>query len=217
MVYRRRRYRRTYRRVGIRRSRFPRRRVNRFRRRPRRYTQNTVYSFKKTVNVQSIVSGSTGTSRAYSFALSDVPGFATYTDLYDFYKIVGVKIMFVPRQTEQNNQIYLGMFHYVVDYNDSNAVDSAEEIMSRQGSRMRYMVGRPFSLYVKPRIAAMAYESGGSTGYYAERPRWMNTNDPTVPHYGLKVFLTQPSVGTTTDVYLTYWVRFKGVKAAADD
>lgn len=220
MVYRRRNYRRSYRRVGIRRSRF-RRRPMRFRRRFRRTSRLTqtspVYRYKKTVNVQSITSGTGGTSRAYSFNLNDIPNISTYCDIYDFYKITGVKVLFCPRQTETQGQTYLGMFHYVVDYNDNNSVESAQEIMSRQGARMRYMVGRPFSIFIKPRIATMAYESGASTGYYATLPKWMNTNDNTVPHYGLKVFLTEPSVGTTTDVYLTYYVKFRGPKSAVDD
>lgn len=159
----------------------------------------------------SIVNGTGGTASSYAFQLNAIPGISDFTTIFDFYKILMVKLQFKPRQTEQNNQIYLGDFHYVVDYNDAELPSSPQEIMSRQGSRHRYMVGRPFSVVIKPRVSQMLYESAGTTGYRPIYAPWVNTQDSTVPHYGLKTFYTEPSVGTTIDVFATYYLRFKGI------
>ena len=185
-------------------------------RRTRRYTQNSSYSYKKQINAGTIVSGTGGTFRSFSFAINEIPGVSNLLEIYDFYKITGVKVTFIPRQTENNSQTYLGMFHWVVDYNDSVPVDSADDIMQRQGAKMRYLVGKPFSIFIKPRIAVQLYESTTATGYMPKYAPWINTSDTQVPHYGLKTAYTQPSVGTTIDLYYTFYLKFKGNKSATE-
>lgn len=216
-MYRRynRRYTRPYRRRYTR-TNYARRSRRKFSRRSaprRRLTDGTTYRFKRTFLSGQLVSSATiGTTiyGAYNFSLDDVTNYTEFTTLFDSYKLSGVKLRFIPRQTDNDSLATSpGQFMYVPDYDDDTIPVSVTEIMERQSSKIQQMPGEPFTIFLRPKAGILTTVSGG-----AQFPNaWIKTaTGAAAPHYGLKWAWTLSNSTQTIDVYMTYYLKFKAVK-----
>lgn len=198
MVYRK----RTYRKRPYGRKRTYRRRFKRSFRYNKRGTK--VFLYKRFCSLGTIAADSTlDQFAAYSFELNNLPGFAEFTSLYDFYKINAVKISFIPTQTVSNSLSTISnaqnsRFFSVIDYNDDTAPTSLDEL--RQYASCRYTsIFRTHKRYIyKPKYSIQSY---------VQSRQWINTATPSTEWYGLKIGIE--AMGSTVSTSMNYRVEAK--------
>lgn len=166
-----------------------------------------------------------GINTAYSFSLSDVPNANEFTGLYDQYMISSVKVVFRPLvnqlvggQPNMGTTAFVGYpaFHTVLDYDDAIAPGNLATMLQYQTLRMSNS-NRTHTRVLRPKFSTKTFQS---TIIDAFRPAtgFIDATYPTVPHYGMKVFMEAPAVvaGTssscTYQVYATYTLKFKNVR-----
>lgn len=162
-----------------------------------------------TVTIQSI----SDTFQAFNFSLDDLPSYTEFTALYDMYKINAVKVSFLPQMTENisltsvNNPHAYTRFFSAIDYNDSTAPSSIDEL--RQYQTCKYTpILRPHKRYIyKPKILDSSNTS---------RSPWIATSSPSTNYFGLKIAVENMNSTTTTSmdyvIEAKYYVSFKNVK-----
>jgi len=179
------------------------------------FTNDGAYLSSGTGNVSEI----TYYSCAHFFSLSSVYNSGTFTQLFDRYKILGVKVRIVPYSTQtpmdnynvSTQQASSWMIHSVIDYDDATPVSSSatgvQAISDRPSYRWNNMLD-PRRLghkrYLRPRIAVAAY-SGTFTSYTNMKSPWIDQQSPAVQHYGLKwvMQVVTPFPATSS----TFWFR----------
>lgn len=187
-------------------------------RRPR--FRQPVHSFKRTYYERSAIriDNTTPTyNGGYVFKLDQVPGYAELTALYDQYRIAKVVFEIIP----QFNINALGVsgapsLHTAIDYDDITAPPNLETLLE-YGS---YKQTRGTSIHKRilvPRTAAIAFQSATTVGYTLGRSRqWIDEQSPSVPHYGLKLFIQSTVTGGELtcfyDIKVTYYIGCKNVK-----
>lgn len=175
-------------------------------------TDNTVYSYKRSQQLAVMFSSvfPSISSGAYTFSLSNVPDSTDFTNLYDSYKITGVLLRMMPRVTENSNQANdFGTIMYVTDYDDSTAPATQLELLERQSTKIR--TGNRAGIwkyFLRPKAQMLLTSSGQAQ----MKGGWIDTSTPSVPHYGFKWLWTNATVVQNCDVYVTYYLKFKGVK-----
>lgn len=158
---------------------------------------------------------------AYQFSLDQVQNFADFTQLYDQYKITGVKVIFRlmtnPDSAVATTQIFPTLW-MVRDNDDSATPGSLVSLMEKEG--VKYKVLRPnsaVSMYIKsPRLAGMVYQSGTTTSYTSIAPKWVDCSYPTTPHYAIKWCVDSEGVSQPGDYYISvqtkYYLTFRGAQ-----
>lgn len=217
-----------------------RRRMNRRKpqaRRPKRLVSRNriarqVHSYKRIVNLgtyvasQSPATGYAPAKGAFSFNMNLVPNAAEYSALYDQYKINGVSLRFIPKTNQfqggtsgTQNALGYGQVITVLDYDDSGtpiSKDALLEFGSAKVSRSNQIHKR----YFKPKMLNLAFINAGTNGYSVGPARWLDWNQSTVEHYGVKWWIDAPTVPNTAtdsssiayDVYATFYFQCKNTK-----
>lgn len=203
-------------------------------RRPRRYAGNLrsarmrqpVQWFKRTAYKTAgfVVQAGGGTSAgSFVATLSQLPNFTDFTNLYDQYCIKGYKIQLIPRGTNVDNALDPGapsitgmttLIGSVIDYTDSTNLPSFSD--ATQYESFRWTKGtRMHSRYIKPSVSKQVYQ-GLTSAYNPSKNVWIATDNPTVPHYGIKVIadntMLSGNAEVVFDIQFTYYVGFKNVK-----
>lgn len=171
-----------------------------------------------------------GTSPTYGslyFQLADVPGYSEFITMYDFFKIVAVKVMFVPYMNVTyydatagvsiNNSNYSNRFFSVIDYNDSTTPTSLDDLRQYSNCKMtpRTRTHKRF-FYPKPVMVVDKDSSSGSTVGYAEviKNPWISTESLDTRYYGIKYGFEQTNPSNSTNeayrVECVYYMKFKG-------
>lgn len=198
----------------------------------KRVNNNKVYRFVKSYDEQVPVAISAGNLlfvAAKSFSLSDLPEYTYYTNIYDQYRLIGVKQKFIFGQTvalapaeieaSQPNFANAGIFYFCVDYDDASSPTSVAQILNYQNSTYKHALGT-YTTAFKPRVALAAY-SGAFTSYAnTSGKQWMDCNSPNVEYYGSKWAIDYTGFAITGGPYtmqlLTiisdYVVEFRNVR-----
>lgn len=173
-----------------------------------------VYVFKRFCALPAIsVSNTLGYGGGFDFSLIDLPNYTEFTSLYDQYKLNAVKITFLPQMTENvslgsvNNPQACSRFMSAIDYNDSSAPASQDDIRQYQTCKMTPVLKQHRRYIYKPKILDSSSTS---------RSPWMSTASPSTNYYGIK-FYVEPFYSTTTttmiyNVEAIYYLSFKQVK-----
>lgn len=177
---------------------------------------NNIHSFKRTVNSANILIDNTGYKYgALTFKLSDLSNYTEFVNLYDQYRILGVKVEFRPRVTSADANplstlVQFGDLVTAIDHNDSSAPGSQNELYAYKRMKTTNML-KGQTRYIKPSVLIQMYESAISTGYGSKWRQWLDTNDYDVPHYGLKYAIAPSNSATTVTigVILTFYFQCK--------
>lgn len=181
----------------------------------KRVNQGTIYRFKRTLKLDQFSTSSlAATGKAYQFSLSQLPNPTEFTNLYDTYKLCGVKLKIIPRLTEASvtstaNIHNTSPLHSAIDYDDASTTNDILTVMQYQNYKMTRGLA-VHQRYFKPRMAELVY-NGVSNGY-AQGRRWINCSNADVPHYAFKCVIEPTAVAIQYDVYATYYVSFKSVR-----
>lgn len=179
-----------------------------------KYTPDTLYYFKRHVDLGDLtIANSINTYSSFRFQFRDMPNATEFTSLFDQYKITGVKITFLPQQTQSvsigtiNNPNASSRFFSAIDYNDNNPPTSIDELREYQTCQYTPILKTHTRYIPKPKIL--------DTNGFAISP-WMSTDSANVNYFGLKVAV-EPMDSTSTlsmmyTVEATYYLVFKQVK-----
>lgn len=179
-----------------------------------------VHYFKRTdYNSGFITATSTGdTFGTQVFSLASVPDVGDFTSLYDQYAIKMVKWTLIPRGNSMDVQTGLatgqsmGVFSSI-DYDDNTSPTSIDELCQYQNMKMTKSTQMHKRL-LKPRVRnAVIGSAGVIANGYTTRTTWVDCNNTTVPHFGLKFALQQLPNGTQIyDLKIDYYLAFKNVR-----
>lgn len=156
-------------------------------------TQNSIYSFSRYASQkQTIYLTSTEVDNAWYYQFNQISNFNDFTQLFDQYKITGIKQYFrlvtnpdAPSATMTNTFVYPSL--WLCPDRDDGAAITLQQIKEKQGvKRIVMLPNRIVSRYVKVNIAPLVYEGVTTSGYSVAQPRWIDMNSPAVQHYGLK-------------------------------
>ncbi len=163
-----------------------------------------VITITRTVKKGELFVGNVETTGAYSFALSDLPGYTDFTSLFDQYRIAQITARFIPGVSlfgASTTTTDIPDLHTAIDLDDATApasVDTIRQFSTHQVTPNQRYVERVFT----PRFALASY-SGAFTSYAQSNPgQWIDSNSPSVEHYGIKQGLTAVSVASGS--YLLY-------------
>lgn len=177
--------------------------------------------FKRTAyqsNQIQLNSGSGTVFGSNTFALANLPGYTDFTELYDQYKINKVKVQFIPKITSAilNGSAQIPMIHSTIDSNDATPPASIQSMMENED--VKSTRGNAIhTRYFTPKCQTKLYESAVTDGYAVSRKNpFINTADPTVPHYALKWAIEGPVSGGEVywycDVKVTYYFACREVQ-----
>lgn len=144
--------------------------------------------------------------------LDSLPNYSDFTNMYDSYKICGIKKKFVFNRNNADVQLTtagaeLPMLLTVNDFNDKT--DPANEnAMLEYASFKQARLDRPVKRYFRPSILL---GDGTSTTSNSVKSRWLSTADADAEHFGLKWAVNTVSTATgatigTLKVYTTYYI-----------
>jgi len=148
------------------------------------------------------------------FKLTNMPGYAEFTALYDQYRIDSATVHFIYASNsgcDVNNAhtSELPMIGIVRDYSDTTAVGSVNGFQEYEDFQY-HRLDKPFSVSLRPRLATAVYGAGAFTSY-AEAPDklWIDTASAGAVHYGLKFYVENPINGAgATRGRLYLWVTY---------
>lgn len=142
-------------------------------------------------------------------ALNQVAQATDFTNLYDRYKITGVKVTFLYQVSDAGSTGagVLPTILYSTDYDDAAAPTYAA-LRAKQNAKQRILTAnRPFSIFYRPKMVTVAQESNGTTfNPSMVTSGYINSSFPQVDHYGLKFSLNNlySSVGTAAQLEIKY-------------
>ena len=165
-------------------------------------------------------------SFSYTGFLEDLPGYTDFTNLFDMYKITGIKVRFIPYSSSgatAGTQLSSGsapVIHTVLDFDD-NAVPLATETglqTMRQSSYYRVSRNK-MSRYFSPKQTGYVQDSIAlADATTSLKPRWVSTEAARVYHMGLKGIVECISNGDPLTRYwfykpeVTMYLAFKDVE-----
>lgn len=158
-----------------------------------------------------------------SFSLADLPlaEIGAIQELYDYYRIDGIKLEFYPQWNSASGvnaqpEIGLARLTNAVDSNNGFAPATEGDLLQSHNAKSPLFT-RVIKKYFKVQPQALAAGAPGNPGSMTNPDRtrnwWIQTADPTVPHYGIHFIATTLSgvVGETSyRVLATFYMTFKG-------
>lgn len=141
-------------------------------------------------------SGDNALALTYVISMSQLPNYANFTNLFDSYRIKGVRCQgYMSFSTTAPENQAQAMLYYCRDHlGQSTASQLTEEwFLERPRSKKRLLVnstGKPsFDIYMPLTQLANTYQSVTNNDYTMKRPRFISTNEVNTPHYGLNLRL----------------------------
>ncbi len=168
----------------------------------------------------------TGAATVYkgiSFTVGSLPNWGSFLSLYDQYRIKKISAHVIPKydvnllvSVADLDRLTPEIFS-AIDFDDAAAPASVQELLEYESCiRTRGPVEHVRTW--KPSILLAAYESVATSGYVRAFDQWLDCNDDTVPHYGLKLAITPHTTNVTDtsvlyfDTFVEFEVEFQSVK-----
>jgi hypothetical protein len=173
-----------------------------------RIPKNSVYTCALTFGLGNLTSGAVDSPYVFQFNLSLVPGYGSYQTAFDSWRIGNVMVEFTPVvSTSGTSPIFS-----VIDYNDLTplAITDAYQYDTLKIAPS----GVRFNRVLQPRPAQAVYSGSAFTSYSQAVPKiWVDSSNPGVPWYGLKVIVSASSTpGLVALAYATCNFQFKNTR-----
>lgn len=193
----------------------------------------SVYNFKETCQLPDLTVQAKGTSAfgvggILQFKLTDLFNSSSYANLFDMYRITGVKLKIVPRYNVSipsgptYDQAGLPMIYYEINHDPAvPAPTSIADVLNADGIKIKRL-DKPFKIYIKNPTPNITDLSGNSLPFYfniSKNNLWLTTggngqpiNQSSILHYGLRYWLDN-SMNLATqinfNVFATYYFSMK--------
>lgn len=154
------------------------------------------------------------TGNGISFKISDLPNVSDITNLFDYYKIVGVKLKWIyTHNSSEAGAVGYGLPNlvYTIDYDDANLPANEDALLERNTTRIKRM-DKPITLYLKPKINNEIYNNGVVSGYALSKGQvpYIDTSNASVSHFGVKYGIVLNAAQTGNGImklYATYYLK----------
>lgn len=144
-----------------------------------------------------------------AFSLGQLPSPTEFTNLYDSYKICGIKVKFLFERTEASvnvsNQIMPNLVT-VNDFNDATSLTTEAQALEYASFKTRRL-DKPITRYFRPTQIV-------TTGQII-KSRWNPSSSPDISHYGLKSLIVGSSSGVSLGrlkIYTTFYIAMRSPK-----
>lgn len=217
--------------LRIRRRKYVRRSKKSIKRASRRLTERKLYSFKRTCELaanngtsnfgdNAIFDSSGRAAGNFKFALSDLPSVSDFTNLFEMYKITGVKLKFIPTQGTQANAtlatsapVLMNPLAICVDRGYTATAPTFNTLMENQDVRVMSSL-KPFKVWIS---GPKAYSPADGLTTASMINPWIDAGQNAVHHYGLRYAFESNTGATNTTtvtfrVFATYYIKAKGVQ-----
>jgi hypothetical protein len=124
---------------------------------------------------------------AINFILADLNNVSDYTNLFDQYRILAVKLEFIMLGSTNPLTGPPGYIQTAIDYDDVTTPGSANELMQYDTVQVA-PIGQYFERTLRPRSAPAMY-SGAFTSFGNVYAQWLDSASPSVQHYGIKYYI----------------------------
>lgn len=152
-----------------------------------------IHYFKRTYMVDYSVND-TLTNYASMFRLNDLPSYTEFTNLFDQFRITGVKINFIFDKntslislspTEVHNPNIPNLV-WVYDFDDASALANMTDYEQYESFKCKQLI-RPIRLFIRPKPSMAAYAGAAWNGYMQGSNKvWIDCSTPGVEYYGIK-------------------------------
>lgn len=174
---------------------------------------------KRRVYQKVILTGNDVTSYgqgALIFKLEDLPNYGEFTNLYDRFRITGVKLIWRMTQDKATTAAYQGQKPTLVlarDYNDSVSWSTINDAMQYQKSKIitlshdgnqQYTT----SMFLKPAVSMSTYRVGVTNANSASWKAQVSTADYNTPFYGVKYAYERLYAGYSLECSAIYYIKF---------
>lgn len=150
---------------------------------------------------------------AFTFTLQDLPAYTEFTNLYDQFRILGVRLQMklnVSPDAQTASTSNYPVLYYVRDYDDNTAPTTTSEI--NQYANLKKKVLRPNSfvnIYLKPAVLVQTYETSVATGYSPKWKQWIDCTDSATQYFAMKYYIDGLWSRYEVDVHSTYYLQFR--------
>lgn len=179
-----------------------------------------VHYFKRMVSTPGSFSGNVAYApllQAWSFNFNQLANAGEFTALFDQYKITHIQCKFFlkidPGAQSAAGASYPKLY-WCADHDDDSAAPSLNAMREHSKTKVRVLhPNRPVVCNIKPAILAMTYKTATTTGYCPMWKKWVDCNDSTVPHYGLKWAIDDlTNTNYKVDTEVTYWFQTRAAR-----
>lgn len=162
----------------------------------------------------------------FTFTVGSMPNVTEISNLFDLYKLNGVKVTFVPRYDEYSAGTSTAAgtpLHYAWVLIDPASTVSPSGAwgpttlngLIEDGKAKMIPLNKPFSIFIRPRSLIQYF--GGGTASTLVKSAYNRTSDLAVDHRGFHMYITQngwvqTAPNVTLDIYYTYYVSAKNLK-----
>lgn len=175
--------------------------------------RSQVHSFVRQQQFTTVVTATTDTHLAYSFALSDLPNSTEFTSLFDQYKLKQVEVVMLPSASATlppNGYTGTALNMTVIDFDDATALSIPASYMQYDNC-MVHPCGEVIRRVFKPKVA-MAVYSGAFTSFAEAPDVWLDVASPSTAHYGLKIFLGANANPVQYIIMVKYWIDLRATR-----
>ncbi len=172
----------------------------------------------------------TGIIKKYSFKAADITQWSTMSQLFDQYRINGIKLTFLPTTFTGPTQNQSGTFASSIDLDGDNVISTFPQLLQCANTRTSAWSGTggltPYKkIFLRPRAHDAMITELDATGQpasfsnaLASRKQWIDISDRGLTtHYGLNVgwyfgasgLLNEPQ---ELQVVITYYIQFRKVR-----
>lgn len=187
---------------------------------PRRRS-SAIYNYKQTVELTNVTMSAQSTGLfGYGFKLSDCSNLSSFTDLYDNFRLLAVRVTFYPEFTASLSSASNSMCEiYTVIDPDSSAAPASINFMGQYQTLRRQLFNRPHTRYFKPFAqfsgSAIFGTTGTTTSCLVPRKNWYNVSQPGIVYAGLLGAITASSTASipaqVIRVTAIYYLQFRNV------
>jgi len=174
-------------------------------------TQNPPRNFMKAIHwIQATFKDTVLTSaigavveKNQSFTFSQVPDYLSYTAVFDQYCIHSACVRIMLQAQAIGTAITVGRLITAIDFDNVGNLASETALEAyASASVVEGVPGKSVERVVKPTVAPALWAGGAFSGYGIAR-QWVNSSNPGVPHYGVRVMTAAASSALAYDIIVT--------------
>lgn len=167
-------------------------------RKSRRGPSRQVHYFKRRFYIDTITGDNVQNNvfRGYNFTLGLVPNVSDFTNLYDQYKIQGIRLEFRLRRNISNDSTgavaadtgVRPLMYTVVDYDTSTTPASVAALREYANCKVwQFDSEKPYTRFFKPKVLNEVYRTAITTATAPMAAPWLSTTFTDAQHFGMQV------------------------------
>ena len=174
-----------------------------------------IHSFRKAVDKSALTSStSVDTLGSYAFKLTDLPEYASYTTIFDQYRITKIELMFVGVNQQALSAATLQRsppIYTAIDYDDNGTPASIATVLNYANVRI-HGPGSKFTIAWRPHVASGFYNGTNFSNYGNLTSPWIDAASSDVLHFGVKTAMPAYNFISSWQVIAAYTVEFRNVR-----